>query len=71
MKAGATLDSSAHVANSEEFATVLRGKVEIEVEGHRATLEPGDTLRYHVDRDHHIRNLSRGTSEVYLVVHYE
>lgn len=66
----AALDSGPHVPHTEEFATVLKGKVEVESSGQKATLRAGDTLRYHVDCEHHIRNKSRGTSEVYLVVRY-
>ena len=70
MKAGAHLDSTSHVPHTEEFATVLKGKVEVESAGHRSTLRAGDTLRYHADCEHKIKNLAKGASEVYLVVRY-
>ena len=67
---GASLDSMPHVAHTEEFATVLKGRVEVVSSGRSATLRKGDTLRYHADCQHHIRNRARGSSEVYLVVRY-
>jgi len=70
LESGAALDSTPHVSHTEEFATVLKGRVEIESSGRSATLRKGDTLRYHADCDHHIRNAARGASEVYLVVRY-
>ena len=70
LAAGASLDSNAHIAHTEEFATVLKGRVQIESSGQSATLRKGDTLRYHADCQHIIRNVARGSSEVYLVVRY-
>jgi transcriptional regulator with XRE-family HTH domain len=70
LKPGAVLESHPHVAQTEEFATVLKGRVEIASTDESATLRVGDTLRYHADCEHVIRNKSRGTSEVYLVVRY-
>jgi transcriptional regulator with XRE-family HTH domain len=70
LRSGAVLDSTAHVPHTEEFATVLKGKVEVESAGHTSVLGVGDTLRFHADCDHRIRNVAKGGSEVYLVVRY-
>jgi transcriptional regulator with XRE-family HTH domain len=70
LQPGASLDSHPHVPRTEEFATVLKGRVEVESSGRTATLRKGDALRYHADCEHHIRNSARGVSEVYLVVRY-
>ena len=70
LQPGASLDSSPHVTHTEEFTTVLKGKVEVASSGRTAVLRKGDTIRYHADREHHIRNVARGVSEVYLVVRY-
>ncbi len=64
------LHSKAHVKGAEEFITVFQGKVAIEVNGKQALLEAGDSIHYHADIDHIIRNLNETDSNLYMVVRY-
>jgi len=66
----ATLESTPHMPRTEEIATALSGKIEIQAGEHKQTLRPFDSLRYNVDQTHSIRNLGSKPARVYLVVHY-
>ena len=64
------LESKAHSKDTEEFLTVFTGRIAVEVNGHQAILEPGDSIHYHADVDHTIRNIHDGDSNLYMVVKY-
>lgn len=68
MKKGGTLESEAHIDGTEEFITVLSGKVSVEAKSKKAILEEGDSIHYQADMKHAIRNLNDGESELYMVV---
>jgi transcriptional regulator with XRE-family HTH domain len=62
------LASKPHYPKSEEFLTVISGKVRVIAGEHEAVLNEGDTARYRVDRDHTIENLDDKQTTAYLVV---
>ena len=64
------LASKSHAKGTEEFITVFGGKVAIEVNERQAVLMAGDSIHYHADIDHTIRNLHDGDSNLYMVVRY-
>jgi XRE family transcriptional regulator, regulator of sulfur utilization len=64
------LVSKAHSKGTEEFITVFTGRVVIEVDSRQAVLEAGDSIHYHADIDHIIRNISETDSNLYMVVRY-
>jgi transcriptional regulator with XRE-family HTH domain len=64
------LSSSPHYPDTEEFLTVLEGKVEVTAGKNSTVLEKGDVLIYQCDIHHSIRNLSADESKVYLVVRF-
>jgi transcriptional regulator with XRE-family HTH domain len=84
LKRDGVVASKAHAKGTEEFLTVIGGKVAIEVNDlapqleqsssrgprHQAVLETGDSIHYHADIDHTIRNLHDGDSNLYMVVRY-
>ena len=71
MKKGSTLESTAHVEGTEEFLTVLSGKVSVEAKSKKAVLKKGDSIHYQSDLKHVIRNLNSGESDLYMVVKYK
>ena len=70
IKSGGVLQSKPHARGTEEFITVFSGKVAIEVDEKQAVLEAGDSIHYHADVGHTIRNLSDTESMLYMVVRY-
>jgi len=67
---GGGMKSAAHFPRTEEMATVIKGRFEIEAGGHRVDLRAGDHARYTVDVPHAIRNVGRGKGEMFLVVRF-
>ena len=70
MKENGVLGSEPHSIGTEEFVTVLSGRVSAEIENQRAVLEAGDSIHYHADIHHVIRNECEGESNLYMVVKY-
>lgn len=53
---------------SEEFLTVIEGKVKVFAGESFVQLNKGDTCRYKGDTEHSVENLNDGISEVYVIV---
>jgi len=70
LKKDGVLDSKSHAQGTEEFITVINGKVSVEVNSKNAVLNEGDTIHFHADVDHIIRNISDKESFLYMVVNY-
>ena len=64
------LDSKAHAQGTEEFVTVINGKVAVELNSKNAHLGGGDTIHFHADVVHLIRNINDHESFLYMVVKY-
>ena len=69
-KKGGALFSSAHFPKTEEYVTVISGKVRITAGDNSTELEAGDFASYHCDINHAIENTADGPSEVHLVVRF-
>ena len=67
---GGVLESGPHFPRTEEMATVIKGRFQIEADGEKVTLRAGDHARYLVDVAHAIRNIGRGAGEMFLVVRF-
>lgn len=61
------LISSPHPAGSVENLTILAGALEVRVEGERWTASEGETLRYHADKPHSIRNIGESSAHATMV----
>ena len=66
----AILTSSPHYPDTEEFLTVLDGKIKVSAGKNSSILKKNDVLIYQCDVDHSIKNLSSKESKVYLVVRF-
>ena len=69
-QAGSILTSSPHYPDTEEFLTVLDGKIEVKAGKNTTVLKKNDVLIYQCDINHSIKNLSSKESKVYLVVRF-
>ena len=70
MKKKGILKSSPHTEGTEEFVTVISGRVDVEVDTKKASLAEGDTIHFHADLPHIIHNENDGESFLYMVVKY-
>lgn len=65
------LRSEPHFQRTEEFLTVVSGKVKVTSGDQVVTLRRGDSAHYKADVKHAIENVSSGPARLYLVVKYE
>ena len=71
LKKGASLESNPHISGTIEFATVIKGAVEITSGNTTKKAGKGDTAKYRADIDHCIVNTAKGDTDLYLVVDFE
>ncbi len=69
-KSGAVLSSIPHYPETEEYLTVLDGKVKVTAGKKSTVLNEGDVLLYQCDIEHIIENLSDKDSRIYMVVRF-
>lgn len=69
-KPKAILCSIPHYPETEEYLTVLRGKVKVTAGMKSAVLNEGDVLVYQCDIEHSIENLADKESMLYMVVRF-
>ena len=69
-KAGGALRSSAHFPQTEEFLTIMQGRVRITAGENVTELEAGDFISYHCDVEHSIENLTTAEAVVHMVVRF-
>ena len=67
---GSALVSGRHAPRSEEFLTILEGRVRVEAGEKSAELGPGDFIVYHCDVDHVIENPFDELARVHMVVRF-
>ncbi|MHB9138950.1 MAG: helix-turn-helix domain-containing protein [Victivallaceae bacterium] len=67
---GATLSSIPHYPETDEYLTVLSGKVKVTAGKKTAVLNEGDVLLYQCDVEHSIENIAATSSRIYLVVRF-
>jgi transcriptional regulator with XRE-family HTH domain len=64
------LHSQAHYSGTEEYLTVLAGRVKVSVGDKTTILNEGDVLIYQCDIEHSIENLADIEAKIYLVVRF-
>ena len=69
-KEGGVLNSAAHFPKTEEYLTVIDGKVRIHAGENTTELEAGDFASYHCDIEHSIENISLGKATIHMVVRF-
>lgn len=62
--------SSPHSPETEEYLTVLKGRVRVSAGKNTAELAEGDVILYECDVEHAIENLSDRPAELYMVVRF-
>jgi transcriptional regulator with XRE-family HTH domain len=67
---GAVLRSSPHAPRTEEYLTVLEGRVRVRAGDKSSDLESGDFVIYNCDVEHTIENLADGPSRVHMIVRF-
>jgi len=70
LKSGGKHFSKPHYP-SEEFLTVIDGKVKVSSGQSCVQLNKGDTCRYRGDTEHAVENMNDGSSEVYVIVLFD
>ena len=70
-KSGGTLASQPHSPHTEEFLTVLEGKLEIRAGEKVTEVEPYSSIHYSADVPHTIANKSSAPAKAYLAVRYQ
>lgn len=65
---GGILDSVAHAAGTFEHLSCFAGTLQAQAGDLMATAHAGDTVRYHADQPHSIRNIGEETATGLLVV---
>lgn len=64
---GGVLESDAHQRGSVECLSVLSGTLSVTIGDFTQTAGAGESLRYHCDRPHSIRNLDTGVSHATMI----
>lgn len=67
---GTELVSRPHAPRSEEFLTVLSGRVRVIAGSRDVELTAGDFINYHADVDHTIAQVGSDPAEVHMVVRF-
>ncbi len=70
LKSKGVLRSAPHYPRTEEFLTVLEGKVRVTAGANKADLGEGDFIMYHCDIEHAIENLGGREAKLFLVVRF-
>ncbi|MAG13583.1 MAG: XRE family transcriptional regulator [Spirochaetales bacterium] len=67
---GGILNSGSHFPKTEEYLTVIKGKVRIHAGENTTDLVAGDFASYHCDIEHSIENISPGKATIHMVVRF-
>jgi transcriptional regulator with XRE-family HTH domain len=67
---GAVLRSSPHAPQTEEYLTVLEGRVRVAAGERSSELQAGDFVIYNCDVEHSIENLADTASRVHMIVRF-
>lgn len=65
------LVSNPHFSFTEEIVTVIEGSVEVKSGDKSVVLNKGDSIRYHADVEHSIRETAGKQGEVFLTVYFK
>ena len=63
--------SEPHFSFTEEILTVISGAIEVMAGEKSVILEQGDSVRYHADVRHAIREVAGEKSEAHLTVYFK
>jgi transcriptional regulator with XRE-family HTH domain len=69
-KEGGRLESSPHFVGTEEFLTIMKGRVRVSAGKNTSELSSGDFIRYNCDIEHIIENLGPEEAVVHMVVRF-
>lgn len=67
---GGALISEPHFSFTEEMVTVIDGQLEVSAGDKTTLLQKGDTVRYHADVEHVLREVGNAMCEVYMAVYF-
>jgi transcriptional regulator with XRE-family HTH domain len=67
---GGELKSHPHFPRTEEFLTVIRGRIRVRAGDRVEEVGEGDFIRYQCDVDHDIENIGSGQAVVHMVVRF-
>ena len=67
---GGSLNSRPHFPRTEEFLTLISGKLHVKAGDNNTDLSSGDFISYHCDIEHTITNTSDSVSLAHLVVRF-
>jgi len=70
LQPGGILDSQAHYRGTEEYLTVLEGRIRVVTGDKEEELDRGDFIIYDVDQAHRIQNIGGTDARVHLVVRF-
>ncbi len=68
---GQKLLSDPHPQKTEEYLTVVEGRIKVEVGDNAAELGPDDFIRYHADVQHNIENIGPENARLNMVVRFK
>jgi len=68
---GQKLLSEPHPKKTEEYLTVVEGRIKVEVGDNTAELGPDDFIRYHADVQHNIENIGPEEARLNMVVRFK
>jgi len=71
LKPKGALVSEPHFSYTEEIVTVIEGSVEVKSGDKSVVLNKGDSIRYHADVEHSIRETAGKTGEAFLTVYFK
>jgi len=67
---GAVLHSNPHEPKSEEYLTILEGRIRVQAGENVSELNAGDFIIYNCDVEHTIENIYDGLSKVHMIVRF-
>lgn len=67
---GAILDSQPHLSGTEEYLTLLKGRLRVIAEDNSSEMNSGDFIMYHADIPHSMENIGEQSAEIHLVVRF-
>lgn len=67
---GGSLTSAPHFPKTEEFLTVIDGRVRVSAGDNISELSAGDFVSYHCDISHTISNIGDGPATVHMIVRF-
>jgi len=67
---GGHLNAEAHPDHTEEFITVFKGELTVNVDGQSYRIPSGDSIRFRADKAHIYSNQGESQALIHMVIHY-